>query len=127
MGTKVRGTVTVLGTVSLGRISVISPIAGRRRITPLPNWSALPSSRPGKTGRIGRKRSIADICSQKISPRYGKATRGRCATASWEIIPVPRSWAERAYPNLVYFNKLEKGGHFAAWEQPELFAGDGTY
>ncbi len=41
-----------------------------------------------------------------------------------EIIPVARSWAERAYPNLVYFNKLEKGGHFAAWEQPELSAGE---
>jgi pimeloyl-ACP methyl ester carboxylesterase len=41
-----------------------------------------------------------------------------------EIIPLPRSWAERAYPNLVYFNELEKGGHFAAWEQPELFAGE---
>ncbi len=41
-----------------------------------------------------------------------------------EIIPVARSWAERAYPNLVYFNKLEKGGHFAAWEQPQLFAGE---
>ncbi len=41
-----------------------------------------------------------------------------------EIIPVPRSWAERAYPNLVYFNELKKGGHFAAWEQPELFAGE---
>ena len=39
-----------------------------------------------------------------------------------EIIPLPRSWAERAYPNLVYFNKLEKGGHFAAWEQPQLFS-----
>ena len=41
-----------------------------------------------------------------------------------EIIPLPRSWAERSYPNLVYFNELEKGGHFAAWEQPELFAGE---
>ena len=41
-----------------------------------------------------------------------------------ETIPVPRSWAERAYPNLVYFNELKKGGHFAAWEQPELFAGE---
>ena len=41
-----------------------------------------------------------------------------------EIIPVPRSWAERAYPNLVYYNELKKGGHFAAWEQPELFAGE---
>ena len=39
-----------------------------------------------------------------------------------EIIPLPRSWAERSYPNLVYFNELEKGGHFAAWEQPEIFA-----
>jgi pimeloyl-ACP methyl ester carboxylesterase len=41
-----------------------------------------------------------------------------------EIIPLPRSWAERAYPNLVYFNELDKGGHFAAWEQPDLFAGE---
>ena len=39
-----------------------------------------------------------------------------------EIIPLPRSWAERAYPNLVYFNELEKGGHFAAWEQPQLLS-----
>ncbi|SEI54758.1 Pimeloyl-ACP methyl ester carboxylesterase [Dyadobacter sp. SG02] len=38
-----------------------------------------------------------------------------------EIYAVPRTWAERAYPRLIYFNKLEKGGHFAAWEQPEAF------
>jgi pimeloyl-ACP methyl ester carboxylesterase len=38
-----------------------------------------------------------------------------------EICPAPRSWAERAYPKLIYYNKLDKGGHFAAWEQPELF------
>src|SRR5882724_8130104 len=38
-----------------------------------------------------------------------------------EIYAAPRSWTERAYPNLIYFNKLAKGGHFAAWEQPELF------
>lgn len=38
-----------------------------------------------------------------------------------EIYAVPRSWAERAYPKLIYFNKLEKGGHFAAWEQPDAF------
>jgi len=31
------------------------------------------------------------------------------------------SWAERAYPKRIYYNKLDKGGHFAAWEQPELF------
>jgi hypothetical protein len=39
-----------------------------------------------------------------------------------ELYPAPRSWAERAYPKLIYYNKLERGGHFAAWEQPMLFA-----
>jgi pimeloyl-ACP methyl ester carboxylesterase len=39
-----------------------------------------------------------------------------------EQYQAPRSWAERAYPNLIYFNEVDKGGHFAAWEQPELFA-----
>jgi pimeloyl-ACP methyl ester carboxylesterase len=39
-----------------------------------------------------------------------------------ELYPAPRSWSERAYPKLIHYNKLEKGGHFAAWEQPKLFA-----
>jgi len=39
-----------------------------------------------------------------------------------EIYQAPRSWAERNYHNLIYFNAVDKGGHFAAWEQPELFA-----
>ena len=39
-----------------------------------------------------------------------------------EIFQAPRSWAENVYPNLIYFNKADKGGHFAAWEQPELFS-----
>ena len=39
-----------------------------------------------------------------------------------EQYQAPRSWAERAYPNLIYFNEVDKGGHFAAWEQPEIFA-----
>jgi pimeloyl-ACP methyl ester carboxylesterase len=38
-----------------------------------------------------------------------------------EVIQTPRSWTERAYPNLIYYNKVDKGGHFAAWEQPRLF------
>jgi pimeloyl-ACP methyl ester carboxylesterase len=37
-----------------------------------------------------------------------------------EVVPAPRSWAERAYPNLVHYNQLDRGGHFAAWEQPKL-------
>jgi pimeloyl-ACP methyl ester carboxylesterase len=39
-----------------------------------------------------------------------------------EIDAVPRSWAERAYPKLIHYNKVPKGGHFAAWEQPQLFS-----
>ena len=39
-----------------------------------------------------------------------------------EICPAPKSWAQRAYPKLIHYNKLDKGGHFAAWEQPELFS-----
>jgi hypothetical protein len=38
-----------------------------------------------------------------------------------EIYAAPRSWAERAYPKLIHYNKLDRGGHFAAWEQPKLF------
>ena len=39
-----------------------------------------------------------------------------------EIYTAPRTWAERAYPKLIHFRKMEKGGHFAAWEQPQAFA-----
>ncbi|MFI5607258.1 epoxide hydrolase family protein [Amycolatopsis sp. NPDC051903] len=41
-----------------------------------------------------------------------------------ELYQVPRSWAEDAYPNLIHYNRLDKGGHFAAWEQPKLFASE---
>jgi len=39
-----------------------------------------------------------------------------------ELYQAPRSWAERAYPKLIHCNKLDKGGHFAAWEQPKIFS-----
>jgi pimeloyl-ACP methyl ester carboxylesterase len=41
-----------------------------------------------------------------------------------EIYRAPKSWAQRAFRNLIYFNDVDKGGHFAAWEQPELFAAE---
>jgi pimeloyl-ACP methyl ester carboxylesterase len=41
-----------------------------------------------------------------------------------EIYAAPRSWAEQAYPKLIHYNKLDKGGHFAAWEQPALFSAE---
>ena len=53
-------------------------------------------------------------------------TKGVSIPVAVSIFPgeqyeAPRSWAEKAYPNLIYFNDVDKGGHFAAWEQPELF------
>jgi pimeloyl-ACP methyl ester carboxylesterase len=41
-----------------------------------------------------------------------------------EIWRTPRSWVEQSYPNVVYFNEVDKGGHFAAWEEPELFTAE---
>jgi pimeloyl-ACP methyl ester carboxylesterase len=41
-----------------------------------------------------------------------------------EQYQAPRTWTERAYPNLIYYNQVDKGGHFAAWEQPQLFASE---
>jgi pimeloyl-ACP methyl ester carboxylesterase len=39
-----------------------------------------------------------------------------------EIYAAPKSWTEKAYPNLIHYNRLPRGGHFAAWEQPQVFA-----
>ena len=41
-----------------------------------------------------------------------------------EIYRAPKSWTQRAYRNLIYFNEVDKGGHFAAWEEPELFSAE---
>jgi len=41
-----------------------------------------------------------------------------------EIYLAPETWARRAFPNLSYFHEVDKGGHFAAWEQPELFSAE---
>jgi hypothetical protein len=38
-----------------------------------------------------------------------------------EIYQASRAWAERAYPNLIYFNQVDEGNHFAAWQEPDLF------
>jgi len=39
-----------------------------------------------------------------------------------ELYRAPRSWAERAYPKLIYFNEVDRGDHFAAWQEPQLFS-----
>jgi pimeloyl-ACP methyl ester carboxylesterase len=55
--------------------------------------------------------------------------KGVAVPAAVSVFPgeqyqAPRSWAERAYPKLIYYNQVDKGGHFAAWEQPELFTAE---
>jgi pimeloyl-ACP methyl ester carboxylesterase len=54
----------------------------------------------------------------------GVSVPAAVSTFAHEIYKVPRSWAERAYPNLIYFNELDRGNHFAAWQEPELFAAE---
>ena len=50
--------------------------------------------------------------------------RGGVTVLPGEIYRAPRSWAERSYHNLIYWNEVDKGGHFAAWEQPDLFSAE---
>ena len=55
-------------------------------------------------------------------PSRVRPPAGLPSTTAREIFQAPRSWAEKVYPNLVYFNQVDKGGHFAAWEQPQIFS-----
>jgi pimeloyl-ACP methyl ester carboxylesterase len=58
----------------------------------------------------------ADLLSAAVAVPVG------FTTFPGEVWPVPRSWVQVAYPSLTYFNWVDRGGHFAAWEEPELFA-----
>ena len=57
-----------------------------------------------------------------IAARRNDHVRAAVSVFPGEIYQAPRSWAERAYHNLIYYNEVAKGGHFAAWEQPQLFS-----
>jgi len=49
---------------------------------------------------------------------------GNAAELATYVVQAPRSWAEKVYPNLIYFHQAARGGHFAAWEEPDLFAAE---
>ena len=70
--------------------------------------------------------SSARLYRENKLPFFARRTSppGRGERFSRRGLSSPRSWAERAYPKLIYYNKLDKGGHFAAWEQPKLLVGD---
>jgi pimeloyl-ACP methyl ester carboxylesterase len=59
--------------------------------------------------------------------QFCRKPTARCAPsgdAGWgsEVFPAPRSWVQAVYPSLTYFNEVDRAGHFAAWEEPEVFS-----
>jgi hypothetical protein len=64
---------------------------------------------------IGNTRVASSTRRASLSPLPPPSSPG-------EQYQAPRSWAEQAYPNLIYFNEVDRGGHFAAWEQSQLFS-----
>ena len=103
-----------------------------------------PASRRSSTGRQGRDLTRDDIldnitlywltntgvssarlyCGEQavVLRRQGRERPGRRERLPRRALQAPQSWAEQAYPNLIYYNKLDRGGHFAAWEQPKIFS-----
>jgi pimeloyl-ACP methyl ester carboxylesterase len=71
-----------------------------------------------ESGRAGAAAAAAGQAPPAVSIPVG------FTTFPDEIFRAPRSWVENSYPNLTYFNEAERGGHFAAWEEPELFSGE---
>ena len=74
--------------------------------------------------------SSARLYWESFNRTFGRDARDKimlptgCSIFPKEIVPTPRSWAEQRYGNIVYWNELDKGGHFAAFEQPELFVNE---
>ncbi|MFE0508917.1 epoxide hydrolase family protein [Streptomyces sp. NPDC058964] len=71
--------------------------------------------------------SAARLYAENRTPFFGvKGVKLPAAVSVFpdELYVSPKSWTEQAYPNLIHYNKLSRGGHFAAWEQPELFVNE---
>ena len=62
------------------------------------------------------------LISNSLTGPKGVSTPVAVRVFPGEQYQAPRSWTERAYPKLIYYNTLDKGGHFAAWEEPQLFS-----
>ena len=77
--------------------------------------------RPGRTGRTAR--ALAAALASGQAPPAVTVPVG-FTTFPGEIWASPRSWVQAVYPDLAYFNEVDRGGHFAAWEEPELFSAE---
>ena len=77
------------------------------------------ASAAGSYWESGRAQALA-----AAAGRLGRAVKLPVGFTTFpgEIFAAPRSWVEKGYPTLTYFHEAERGGHFAAWEEPELFA-----
>ena len=92
------------------------------------------TARPAKSSRRRPSTSAARLYWESFRTIYAAIASGQkppeltlpvaFTVFPGEIFQAPRSWAEKVYPNLTYFNEAEKGGHFAAWEEPELFSAE---
>jgi hypothetical protein len=82
-----------------------------RRCDERGNWRQVAAARPAAAA-LSRRFSLPEL----RQPAAGDFAH--------EIYKVPRSWAERAYPKLIYFNELDRGNHFAAWQEPGLFSAE---
>ena len=76
---------------------------------------------PSSEHLLGTTEIGADVFSQVLVGARVSMVVGFTAFPG-EIVVTPRTWVELGYPNLTYYNKVEKGGHFAAWEEPQLFS-----
>jgi hypothetical protein len=72
---------------------------------------------------VGRYLRLA-VASEAVNARVSNDERRRSPSFPGEIYQPSRRWAEGGYSNLSYFNEVDKGGHFAAWEEPLLFASE---
>ena len=72
---------------------------------------------------LGGRTSTGRIAGERRAPPAVNVPVG-FTTFPGEIWRSPRSWVEAVYPDLAYFNEVDKGGHFAAWEEPQLFASE---
>jgi hypothetical protein len=73
---------------------------------------------------LGRIHQIVGVWENKFSYFNAKNVSVPTAVSVFpgEQYQAPRSWTERAYPKLIHYNRVDKGGHFVAWEQPQLFS-----
>ena len=114
---------------------------GSRTTTPRATWtSPAPSSTVQPVGNLTRDEVLDNITLTWLTNTGVSSARlyhenafgffdakGVSVPAAVTVFPkelyqAPRSWAERAYPNLIYFNEVDRGGHFAAWQEPQLFS-----